>query len=99
MLPWLQRAYLQQVFADFDPTSGRDDDTPYDVDHMIPQSDWGAGWTNLHPRLTVSKELSNDDINRIRWERWNVGNAIGNKWLVDFSVNRGWGNCDICNQA
>jgi hypothetical protein len=33
-LPWLQRAYLDAAFPEYDPTADREDDTPYDVDHI-----------------------------------------------------------------
>jgi len=92
MLPWLQRAYLQQVFADFDPTSGRDDDTPYDIDHMVPHSDWGIYWTPVYAALRLNEELDEKDLLRMWRTRSDIGNGIGNKWLVDFSLNRGWGN-------
>jgi len=92
ILPWLQRAYLERTFPDFDPTSGRDDDMPYDVDHMIPYSDWGTDWRVFRNRLQNLKLFDDYQIEKIRWARSDVGNAIGNKWLVDFSVNRGWGN-------
>jgi hypothetical protein len=32
------------------------------------------------------------DLDRMHTNRRVVGEALGNKWLVDFSTNRGWGD-------
>jgi Protein of unknown function DUF262 len=88
-LPWLQRAYLDAAFPEYDPTSDREDDTPYDVDHMVPNSDCGFYWWDREARLP---NLTEDQRNRLRWVRSEIGNSIGNKWLVDGSINRAWGN-------
>jgi hypothetical protein len=85
-LIWLQRAYLQSRFPDFDPASGRDDDTPYDADHMVPYSDWGRNWARLcWPGVL---ELSGEQRDAIRHPRFLLGNSIGNLRLIDFAVNR-----------
>ena len=86
-LIWLQRAYLQSRFPDFDPASGRDDDTPYDVDHMVPYNDWGRDWRpfqtdHVLPGLTIPEREA------IRDARFLLGDFIGNLRLIDFSVNR-----------
>ena len=86
-LPWLQREYLHAAFPDYDPTADREDDAPYDVDHMVPQSDWGFNWGWREQRLP---EQSNDRRESLRWVRSEIGNNIGNKWLVDGSINRSW---------
>jgi hypothetical protein len=88
-LLWLQRAYLERSFPDFDPASGRDDDTPYDLDHMIPQSDW-YHWKSFSNRLREAG-LEGRDLDHMHTNRWVAGDALGNKWLVNFSTNRGWG--------
>ena len=88
-LMWLQRHYLDAKFADFDPSSGRDDETPYDVDHIVPQADWGGYWKDVAWRYEV---LDKSQLNKIQHSRWDVGDCIGNKWLVDFSSNREWGD-------
>ena len=87
-LPWLQRAYLGAAFPDFDPTADREDDTPYEVDHMVPSSDWGFAWWNRDEKLPEEARLQES----LRWVRFEIGNTIGSKWLVDGSVNCSWSN-------
>ena len=58
-LPWLQRQYLDAAFPDFDPTADREDDTPYEVDHMVPSSDWGFVWWFREEKL---KEIQNREL-------------------------------------
>jgi hypothetical protein len=84
-LIWLQRAYLQGRFPDFDPASGRDDDTPYDVDHMVPHSDWGRNWMTFD---TIDMLPGVSERGRIRQSRFVFGDSIGNCRLIDYSVNR-----------
>jgi hypothetical protein len=95
LLLWLQRAYLETVFSSFDPASGTDEDTPYDVDHMVPQSAWGGNrsWSDrLLGQLNHDKVFNTAaDQNGTRYARHELGNSIGNKWLIDFSINRSWG--------
>lgn len=89
-LMWLQRDYLASRFGDFDPSSGRDDDTPYDVDHLIPRDDWGAHWTHGWGMMTDRTELEKNkklDSN-VRCGRFDIGDSTGNKWLTDLSFNR-----------
>ena len=91
-LPWLQRAYLDEAFRDFDPTADREDDTPYDVDHMVPQNDWGFDWRDREKRLDPVRRFTGDQLNELRWGRGDIGHSIGNKWLVDGSFNKSWGD-------
>jgi hypothetical protein len=86
-LIWSQRAYLDRQFPDFDPASGRDDDTPYDVDHMVPYSDWGRHWAPAKMK-TVLPGLSVSEREAIKGPRFLLGDSIGNLRLIDFSVNR-----------
>jgi hypothetical protein len=88
-LPWMQRAYLDAAFPEYDPTADREDDTPHDVDHMVPYSDWGFDWRWRDQRLPDESE---DSRKSLRWVRVEIGNGIGNKWLVDGSINRSWGD-------
>jgi hypothetical protein len=88
VLPWLQRAYLAEAFPGYDPTADREDDTPYDIDHMVPRADWGFDWGARHVRMPFPE----DKQSALRWVRFDIGDSIGNKWLVDFSTNRGWGD-------
>ncbi len=92
ILPWLQRAYLNEAFPGYDPTADREDDTPYDVDHMIPRNDWRFDWRERDTRLQPTNRFSKEELNKLRWLRDDIGESIGNKWLVDFSTNRGWGD-------
>ncbi len=91
-LPWLQRNYLAAAFPDYDPLADREDDTPFDVDHMVPYNDWGFDWRQRNERLVPNGRFNAAQLNKLRWVRSELGNAIGNKWLVDFSTNRGWGD-------
>jgi len=86
-LIWLQRAYLQSRFPDFDPASGRDDDTPYDADHMVPAGDWGRNWAYFSKADNLP-ELTRDEREAIRDPRFLLGNSIGNLRLIDAAVNK-----------
>ena len=90
-LPWLQRVYLDKAFQGYDPTADRDDDTPYDVDHIVPRSDWGCNWSN-RGRLFPQSLFTEEQRVQLRWTRNEIGNSIGNKWLVDYASNRSWGD-------
>jgi len=96
-LPWLQRAYLAEAFLGFDPTADREDDTPYDVDHIVPANDWGCNWAQRY-RLFPPDLFTEDERERLRWIRGELGNSIGNKWLVDYSSNRAWGDKSFCEK-
>ncbi len=89
-LPWLQRDYLAAAFSEYDPLADREDDTPYDVDHMVPSSDWGFNWGEREGRLAPIGRFDTAQLSKLRWTRSDLGNSIGNKWLVDLSVNRAW---------
>ncbi len=88
MLPWLQRVHVAGAFPHYDPLSDRDDDLPYDIDHLCPRADWGANWNGLNGRVHCAKP--------IRDAMWGwrslLGEGIGNKRIVDASVNRGDGD-------
>ena len=53
----------------------------------MPYSDWGFDWRSREQRLP---EESEDHRKSLRWVRSEIGNSIGNKWLVDGSTNRSW---------
>lgn len=76
MLLWLQREYVAKKETWSDPMAGREDDTPYDYDHLLPSSHWndwrGAG---------CPSSFSNGNIGII-------GNGIGNVRVWDSSDNR-----------
>lgn len=94
-LMWLQRDYLAPAFESFDPASGREDDVPYDLDHMCPASDWGRYWTPFRAELVRAGCLSEPQIEAMRQARFVLGDAIGNFRLIDASKNRGDGDADI----
>ncbi len=94
-LVWLQRDYIEKKFPNFDPTSGREDDVPYDVDHMCPYSDWGRNWTTFWGLLRRAECLTDDELNLMRDARFVLGNAIGNFRLIDAGENRSDGADDI----
>lgn len=86
-LLWLQRRYVTRAFPHYDPTSTRDDDLPFDLDHAIPKELFGFHWSaERKPRGLSSPEESNfKDL------RNTVGNSLGNlRWLA-AADNRGRG--------
>jgi hypothetical protein len=82
MLLWLQRDYVDQLEGD--PMAGKDEETPYDFDHILPRSHWGD-WTgkggdkNSLLNFVASGEWRSHEV---------IGNAIGNVRVVNFSDNR-----------
>lgn len=86
-LVWLQRGYLETRFKYFNPATGRDDDTPYDVDHMVPQSDWARNFQ------TFTKAIKRGDSRPDQYDRRPLGDSIGNLRLIDFTENRS--NSDV----
>ncbi len=82
-LLWLQREYLAGRFPDYDPTSGRDEDLPIDLDHLIPHTKFGEDWRHQQKCLSFSDEKEN-----FRHLRGTVGNSLGNYRWLDASDNR-----------
>jgi hypothetical protein len=80
---WLQRDYLAKGFQYYDPTSGRDEDLPVDLDHVIPHSLFGDHWRPQQKRLEGSVDREN-----FRDERQTVGNSLGNYRWLSASENR-----------
>jgi hypothetical protein len=79
MLLWLQREYVakkeeEKVWSD--PMAGREDDTPYDYDHLLPSSNWNDWRGSGRP-----PSFSGGNIGII-------GNGIGNVRVWDSSDNR-----------
>jgi hypothetical protein len=84
-LIWLQRRYITLTFPHYDPTSTRDDDLPFDLDHAIPQGLFGADWRTVQKRICLADPIQFKD-----W-RHTVGNSFGNlRWLA-AADNRGRG--------
>lgn len=82
MLLWLQRGYVNRLEGD--PMAGKDEETPYDFDHILPRSHWGdwtgkGGGENTLLKFVAPGEGRPHEI---------IGNAIGNVRVVNFSENR-----------
>ena len=58
LLPWLQKEYIRRTFPGYAPLTDHEDDVPYDIDHICPQSDWGEDWRNVQRRLDVGANNS-----------------------------------------
>ncbi len=97
-LMWLQRDYLETQFQDFDPAAGREDDVPYDLDHMCPAADWGRNWTPFEAALRKANCLSEEQVKSMRQARSVLGNSIGNLRLIDASKNREDQDTDIAEK-
>lgn len=82
LLLWLQRRTLTATFQDADPLAGRDDETPYDYDHICPSADWG---TDFRSCASPFKAFCEDNSSTI-------GNSIGNFRVWDSSSNRSDGD-------
>lgn len=91
-LMWLQRSYIAQTFPDYDPTSGRDEDLPIDLDHIIPNSIFGFDWRSRDAQLGPQVLNDASALDNFRWQRGVVGNSLGNFRWIDASTNRSRGN-------
>lgn len=78
MLLWLQRDLVTTIAGD--PMSGREEDTPYDYDHILPSSHW-SDWRGLHNNKDKLLDFAESQY-------WVVGNGIGNVRVWDSSKNR-----------
>ena len=92
ILLWLQRAYVYHHFEETPAQPGLDDDTPYDFDHICPQSHWNY-WTGKVKghRLTdfLAKTVQGVADTQAHGR---LGNAIGNVRVWHSGDNRG--DCD-----
>ncbi len=89
LLLWLQRKWLKQAFKDFAPLAGQDDDNvPYDLDHLVPQSNWSS----LHGLKREGMTQENSKIFENLYYRRMLGNSIGNYRVLSSSVNRSRGD-------
>lgn len=79
ILLWLQRDFVSSFSGD--PMAGRDDETPYDYDHILP----AAYWYDKRS-IQISELCEDDDAN------WRVGNSIGNLRVWGSSDNRSDGD-------
>ena len=79
LLLWVQRRTLVTEFKDADPLAGRDDETPYDYDHICPQNDWN---TDFRSNTYAFKRFCENQQASV------VGDSIGNLRIEDSSSNR-----------
>lgn len=76
LLLWLQRSYVAGMGGD--PVAGRDEDTPYDYDHILPYQHWGD-WTGHAKGARILEFLKKPYV---------IGNCIGNIRVWGSSDNR-----------
>jgi hypothetical protein len=83
LLLWLQR----ETVAEFEgsPVAGREEDTPYDYDHICPVNHWGD-WTGAGTNADSLMQFV-DKINDGKGHVY-IGNSIGNIRVWDSSKNR-----------
>lgn len=81
LLLWLQR----ETVAGFEgsPVAGREEDTPYDYDHICPANHWG-NWTGSKGEDRLIDFLVKGDGEG----HWHVGNSIGNMRVWQSETNR-----------
>lgn len=71
------------MFPNYNPLAGRDEETPYDYDHIVPWADWGK--PAYRSARKPFKEFCEDDPSTI-------GNSIGNFRIENSSANRSDGD-------
>ncbi len=82
-LIWVQRDYISNGFPNYDPSSGRDDDKPFELDHLQPYSFFN------YPRTEHSA------YDNFLKNRYALRDSIGNLRWFDASKNSSWGNCNV----
>lgn len=90
VLMWLQREYLGESFKNYDPTLGNDDDFPVDLDHLVPASLFDFRWGNA----TCDESCAED----FRWNRFHIGNSLGNYRWLKSGDNRSRQDGPICTE-
>ena len=76
----MDREERQGALAELAAVAGKDEDTPYDYDHILPYNHWG-NWTGTRGREDSLLEFADR-------EYWIVGNAIGNVRVWPMISNR-----------
>lgn len=76
ILLWLQRSYVAKLPGD--PIAKRDEDTPYDYDHILPANHW-SGWTGVKSGARFIDYCEHAGV---------IGNSIGNIRIWGSSDNR-----------
>lgn len=80
LLLWSQRGYVAELPGS--PVAGRDEDTPYDFDHILPSAHW-SHWTGAKEGKRIRDFMPEKDL-----QYWLVGNSIGNVRVWSSSDNR-----------
>lgn len=87
VLLWLQRDYVATFEGS--PVAGREEDTPYDYDHICPANHWG-NWTGESKNpVSLMQFVAKDGDNG---GHYRTGNSIGNVRVWDSSKNRSDGD-------
>lgn len=81
LLLWLQRDYVNELPGS--PVAGREEDTPFDYDHILPSSHWYDGRSCNIGNFCAQGEWRPNVL---------VGNSIGNVRVWESSRNRGDGD-------
>lgn len=84
ILLWLQRDLVSTFSGD--PMAGRDEETPYDYDHICPSSYWFNNGKSDKNKDRIIDHLAEGD------GHWRVGNSIGNVRVWGSSDNRSDGD-------
>lgn len=93
MLLWLQRQYLEFEFRDYDPSTDRDDEKPYDLDHIQPKSAFDFNWLGWTPMF--DEPLKDQCQSSFYHGRYQLGDSIGNYRWIGSSINRSDGDVDL----
>jgi len=93
MLLWLQRQYLALEFKDYDPSTDRDDEKPYDLDHIQPKAAFDFHWNGMMEMF--DEPLIDLYQTSFYYGRDQLGNSIGNYRWIGSSVNRSNGDMNI----
>ena len=84
ILLWLQREMVaSELDSAADPMAGKDEDTPYDYDHIVPSAHW-ANWQGRKKGTHPDRLLDFAEDTHL----WTVGNSIGNVRVWTSSLNR-----------
>lgn len=88
ILLWLQRDFVSHFAGD--PMAGRDEETPYDYDHICPSSNWYNNGKSDKNKDRIIDYLADGDGDGEG--HWRVGNSIGNIRVWGSSDNRSDGD-------
>ena len=92
ILLWLQRAYVYGRFEKLPAQPGLDDDTPYDFDHICPQSHWNYWTGKAEGNRLIDFHAEKVQEGADKEGHFRLGHAIGNVRVWHSGDNRG--DCD-----